>query len=138
MVQLHTLKGDCNLLIPYTHPFASFKNMFTDININLHLFSSKCHYPKEKKMALIQSPREVIVAWNDFLFLHLCMPCPVTRHVHPSCTKSLSTIHPLHSEALIKHYVLSAQDVLLEPNPCKRALFKHESGPCLTSSFLHK
>lgn len=108
VVQQPKLKGDFNLFIDstHTHPFASFKNTFTDININLHLFSSKWHYQKKKKMALIQTPRGVIVAWNYFLLLHLCMLCPVARHVHSSWTKSLSAINPPCSEALVKHYVL--------------------------------
>lgn len=112
MVQKHKLKGDFNLLIDSTHIFllVSRKPLLILILTSTFLAQNVTIIGKKKKlkklMALIQTPRVVIVAWNDFLLPYLCMPCPVTRHVHSSWTKSLSAICSPHSEAGVKHCVL--------------------------------
>lgn len=69
----------------------------------------------------------------------ICAPCLISSKC-TLLTDKVGLVYNLHTLRPPSNTVYSegAQDVLLELNPCKRALFTQDTAPCLTSSFPHK
>lgn len=95
---------------------------------------------RKKLMALIQTPGGGSILPGNISCCCVCVCLILWLGMYTLHGQSLCLLYTIHTLKLSSNTIYSegAPDVLLELNPCKTALLKQDTAPCLTSSFLRE